>query len=162
MKRDWNYWTDAQWLIYFKKTSDKVKNRLTTTVCFSRDFRVFPGVTNNHYSTYCAVVWVLLSMFSIVWMTSFGDSPTTPAWPLLYRLFQTKAGRVASMRGYWRRVSRERWEGSQMAGGEMIWHYGNRILPSNFCFTLPHGHSTADFLETNPFTSVLQTWMVPM
>lgn len=101
------------------------------------------------------MVWVLLSMFSIVWMTSFGDSPTTPAWPLLYRLFQTKAGRVASMRGFWRRkrcASRERWEGSQMAGGEMIWHYGNRILPSNFCFTLPHGHSTADFLETNPFT----------
>ena len=165
MKRDWNYWTDAQWLIYFKKTSDKVKNRLTTTVCF------FPGISGcfrvlltTIIVTYCGVVWVLLSMFSIVWMTSFGDSPTTPAWPLLYRLFQTKAGRVASMRGYWRRVrcaSRERWEGSQMAGGEMIWHYGNRILPSNFCFTLPHGHSTADFLETNPFTSVLQTWMVP-
>lgn len=167
MTRDWNYWTDVRWLIYLKKHPIKWNPRLTTIVCFflGLSFRVFLGVLTTIIVTHCAVVWVLFIMFSIVWMTSFGDSPSTPAWPLLYRLFQTKAGRVASMRGYWRRVrcaSRERWEGSQMAGGEMIWRYGNRILPSNFCFTLPHGHSTVDFLETNPFTSVLQTWMVPM
>ena len=89
----------------FNKTSDKVKPRLTTIVCF------FPGISGwsevlltTIIVTHCAVVWVLLSMFSIVWMTSFGDSPSTLAWPLLYRLFWTKAGRVVSMRGYWRRV----------------------------------------------------------
>ena len=66
--------------------------------------------------TYHVVVWVLLSMFSIFCITSFRDSPTTPARPLLYRLFQAKAERVASLQdarhGCGARAGKDRKDGS--------------------------------------------------